>query len=272
MSVAKEEIRISGTQLLIFALLFSVAMHFTLLFLSQKIPATTLYRPAVDNFIEIDLVAPRQVVESSQEASLEAPENAEFISEKNLRTDVQTSPELQERGADQQESVGPMPGEVMESFSLSSSDFPRSNPRERPTSEAQTPVQKRFSPEFIERLERGEELKLNALGLDYAGYVNRMRERIRNRWDPMRYFQNEMRRYNRVSTTVVLILDSNGEVKNWDILSPTLFRDYDQHAMDVLIESGPYPNPPSSLIQDDGLIYLTWNFVLYTSTWGALVE
>lgn len=273
MSTAREQITITGGQLLTFALLFSVALHFTLVFVARHLPPLEISRPQPKEvFIEVDLVNALQVVDSNQQAADEAPDRADFASDRNLRADEETSPPPQSL-VPQQGSQSAPPGEVIESFSLSSSEMAQSQVRELPDSMFSTgDVQKRFSPEFLERLKRGEELKLNAFGLDYAAYLNRMRERIRNRWNPMRYFQADMRRYDRVSTSVVLVLNSDGEVKNWDILSPTLFRDYDEHAMDVLVDSGPYPNPPRSLIQDDGLIYLTWTFVLYTNTWGAAVD
>lgn len=273
MSTQREQIRISGTQLLTICLLFSIAAHLSLVFLSQFLPSMDLRPVREDRLIQVDLVPSRQVVASDQEAASEAPDRADFVSERDLRAEQETSPDISELGPSESAESTPQQEsrELLESFSLSSIEMDQLREPLR-QQDRELPRQRRFSRDFVERLEKGEELKLNAFGLDYAGYINRMRDRLSSRWNPMNYFQADMRRYDRISTTVALVLDQNGEIQRWEILSPTLFPHYDQHAVDTLLNSSPFPNPPKSLIQDDGLIYLTWSFIFFLTGWGYSVE
>jgi len=222
--------------------------------------------------IPVELVQrPQELVDSLQETAKEPPKDAKFISDRDLKADVETSPELASQtaalGSSSAENNNRKPAaqpKKRESFSLSQEEMVALN----------DPLQggrgdrRKFSPGFVERLKRGEELKTNAYGLDYGQYYLRMRERLQQRWKPQPTVVPAMYNYNEIRVTVAIVLNSQGELVDLEVLAPSFFPKYDQAAIDAFKEAAPFPNPPRSIVQDDGKVYVQWAMVLYTRGWG----
>ncbi len=220
------------------------------------------------NSVPIELVQmpSQEVVKTLQETATEKPKDAKFISDRDLSTDDESSPEvasldmasLGKRGGASKEA--PKPERRRESFSLSSLDREALND---PLQGGRASESMRFSPGFMKKLKRGDELKANALGLDYGQYYLRMKEKLAQRWSPQRSVSPAMYQYNEITVLLAVVLNSEGELVDLQILRPSSFPAYDQTTIEAMRQAAPFPNPPKSIIQDDGRVYVTWGFSLY---------
>ncbi|MGA0164411.1 MAG: energy transducer TonB family protein [Bdellovibrionota bacterium] len=203
-------------------------------------------------------------VETFQEESLVAPDDASFTSTKNLKTAEETSPDLETHDLIQAPSMSARPR--IESFSLSEADKIE---MQQMIVQAET-FEAKLAPSkgFIERLRRGEDLKVNAFRYDTNGYVSRMKGKIGVTWNPRSTYSLEMTKFDRVIVTLGIVLSKEGELLDLWIIQPSFFEAYDREALRTVRESVPFPNPPDYLVQDDGKIYMPWSFLLYTGQQG----
>lgn len=280
MAVNSISFRSFARRLFVFSLVISVLFHVVVLWLTGHLTSDKDNVLASNESIEVQLVSKKllEAVDSFQQEAKRTPESAKFASSRNLETEEETSPEdaasnvASGSSAQAQQAQPSPPQEKMqkprkkESFSLSQDDLMAMNdpvigsaaPRRGPA----------LSPGFIRKLKRGEELKINALGLDYGQYLVRMKERLVNRWNPQRTINPEMYDYQEVSVTLAIVLNDRGEIEDLRILKGSFFSQYDQEAVRAFRDAGPFPNPPESLIQEDGKIYLPWSFLLSFRGWA----
>ena len=271
--VSKKPVELNW-QWILFGFWISLAIHILVMglvvFFSARLPFSA---EESRSSIPVELVQrPQELVDSLQEAAKEPPKDAKFISDRDLKTNEETSPDF----ASQTASLG-------SSSATRSSRKPAGNPQKRESFSLSKeemvalndPLQggrgdrRKFSPGFVERLKRGEALKTNAYGLDYGQYYLRMRERLQQRWRPQPTVVPAMYNYNEVRVGVAIVLDDKGELLDLEVISPSLFPAYDQAAIDAFKEAAPFPNPPRSIVQDDGKVYVQWNMILYTRGWGS---
>lgn len=227
-----------------------------------------------------------EVVESFQESADRPPETADFASDRDMRADRQTSPDFSgsnipqvgQMGQDDETLSGAQASQapaqaqereqILESFSLSEQDLVALNdPLLSPRAQRQ---RGQFSPGFARRLERGEELKVNAFGLDYGQYYVRMRQRLAQRWDWRRSLQAGMYNYKQISVTVAVVLNQEGQLEDIRVVRPSFFETFDQVAIEAFRRAEPFPNPPKSLIQDDNRVYIPWQFILTLDGFGQI--
>jgi TonB family protein len=222
----------------------------------------------VSSPIPVEIVQrPSELIKTLQPEATEKPDDANFVSDRDLKADEETSPELAAldmpsagtAGAAKGRSVRESKPKTRESFGLSSAD---KEALEDPLQGGQAREFRQFSPGFQKRLKRGEQLKVNAFGLDYGQYYLRMKERLAQRWRPLSVISPAMYNYDEVQVLVAIVLNSAGELVDLEILRPSFFSRYDQVAIDAIKAAAPFPNPPKSIIQDDGRVYVTWGFVL----------
>lgn len=251
-------------QWLALSLVLSLSLHLLLVFLaffwahwgeSVRVPEQTF--PVVElRFLN--------EVETFQKESLEAPDDASFTSTKNLKTAEETSPDLESHSIIQAPSMSARP--KIESFSLSEADKTQ---LQQMIVQAET-MESKLAPSkgFLDRLKRGEDLKVNAFRYDTSGFVNRMRRKIQVTWNPRSAISTEMAQFDRVTVTLGIVLSQDGELLDLWIIQPSFFEAYDQEALRTIRESVPFPNPPDYLVQDDGKIYMPWSFLLFTRQQG----
>lgn len=278
----KELGRIGLSDLLVYALL-SVLLHIFGLVLASHYRAFESIKIERPEATEVSLLETpknfRDALETLQETSKEAPKNAKFVSERNLKTEEETSPQAapspipQAGGAQSKAQPKVKPEKLTEGSKLKFSFSQKDLVAQNQTETLRPDLQGRASAGFYDRLKRGTDLKVNAFQSDYANYINRMKRKLSQYWSPQRTVTAAMYNYSEVRTEIAVILNKEGEIVELRSLNRSLFPAYDDEALRALKESGPYPNPPDSLIQDDGFIYMPWTFVMQTSGWGmASVE
>lgn len=266
----------STSRILVVSAFLSLMIHGIVLVATGKLAHFKPMERDETQSIEIDLVRSDtvDVVDSFQETSETKPENPDFISSRDLSTSEQTSPDKaasnvlsqgnrgqQDQNVDQKQPRKKQP-ETIESFSLSQEELVALNDplRNQEFSRSRgTPSQG-----FVDKLKKGEQLKVNALGLDYGQYIIRMRDRLASRWNPRRTIEPKMYSYSSISVQVAIVLNKAGELVDLKLMEGSFFDGFDKEALRAFKESAPFPNPPDSLVQEDGRVYMPWTFTLYT--------
>lgn len=252
------------------AFVLSLFVHIGLMVLVSNQTLFVSQEQDSSEWVEVELrpLGPLPVVDIPEPASKDAPENAQFASDKNIKVQEETSGREQTteslttrrpQQARSQSKIKP------ESFSLSQADILKEGFERETLSDEQRGAP---SEAFMDRLRRGDELKVNAQLFDYGQYINRMRDKLSARWNAKSTLSPQMWSQRVVQVSIAVILDRAGEIVELRNLATSRFKAYDDEALRTLRESGPFPNPPKSLIQEDGLIYLTWNFTFSLDGWG----
>lgn len=253
-----------GAALILF--LLSLIIHFSLFYLPQKARWPSRASEAQQSNIEV-VLNHAEVIDSLQETSDTKPDRAKFESDRNLKSDEDTSPEsapsnvAQLRGRPNKSKSSAQSSDSSKVFSLSSADLKDSQldqPGQRSGTDGQVD-----STGFRERLKKGEQLKVSALESDYAQYINRMKKKIAQQWSPQKVIVAQMYNYDEVSVDMGLVLDSHGELVDLKIVNASNFPSFDAETKRAIGDAAPFPNPPDSLIQDNGLIYMPWRFSIY---------
>jgi TonB family protein len=228
----------------------------------------------------VDRKTQQPVVETLQEASEEIDPHARFESDRNLKAEQDTSPTEALTDVPVQGGMGDgqpvrqrlttTPAQPTTVFSLSQADLVEEMRERENTLEGGGP-QGLLPPGLMERVAKGEELKLSARESDYAQYILRMRQKLAQRWSPQRTVVPSMYQLRQVRVDVVVVLNDQGEIVELNTLAPSRFAQYDEEALRALRLASPFPNPHRSLVQDDGHVYLTWSFVLTMDAYGSRV-
>lgn len=211
----------------------------------------------------------RDALDTFQETAENPPDEYSFSSSRNLKTDRETSPEsspvsIPEIGGGARKSSSRPETTRKEGagdktlFSLSQRDL----------SDVGEGQQRQNSPGFYHRLEKGQELKVNAREFDYGNYLLRMKEKLRQHWNPVRTIHSAMYNYNEIRVDIGVVLDEAGKIVELKLLTPSLFKNFDEEALRAFHESKNFPHPPASLVQDDRRVYMPWTFILTLRTWG----
>lgn len=249
------------------AFVLSLIAHFALILFAtqglQFLPADEEASEWVE--VELRTTGPLPVLDIPAVESKEVPDKAQFASDKNIKVDEESSGKPQAAESLTTRRPRAQAPSKPESFSLSQADILKEGFERQTLSEQQ---QGAPSEAFLEKLRRGDELKVNAQLFDYGQYINRMRDKLAQRWNARSVVTPEMWSQRVVQVSIAVILDESGEIVELRNLATSRFKAYDNEALRTLREAGPYPNPPKSLIQEDGLIYLTWNFTLSLDGWG----
>lgn len=219
----------------------------------------------------------KEVVQTNQQEAKDASPDAKFASDRNLKTEEETSPDRSPTnfareggGQDAKKQAQPkakptVPGTL---FTYSQSELLKDQTVAKETLKAgpKGPA----SAGFLEKLKKGSELKVNAQFFDYGSFINRMREKLAQRWNPQKTVRPEMYSQRVVQMEVAVVLSSEGEIIELYVLNGSRFSAYDEEVLRSLREAAPYPNPPKSLIQADGQVYMPWNFTLRMDSWGVV--
>lgn len=124
--------------------------------------------------------------------------------------------------------------------------------------------------DFLKDTKEGDKTMLNTKEFVYFGYYRRIREklevawnsRLRNTLDGYIYGGRQLASERNYITGVIVILDRFGHVTGVQVLQGSGARDLDQAAVDAFNNAGPFPDPPSGLVDENGQIKIRWDFVL----------
>ena len=124
--------------------------------------------------------------------------------------------------------------------------------------------------DYLKDVNAGLQTMLSTREFVYYTYYNRIKERIRQHWEPSIRTKVKMiyRQGRTIASTkdhitqVVITLNRKGELIQVDVVTPSGLQQLDDAAVEAFRAAQPFPNPPRGLIDEDGLIKIRWDFVL----------
>ncbi len=125
-------------------------------------------------------------------------------------------------------------------------------------------------PEYVKGVEEGETTALNTKEFVYFSYYKRIREQLDQAWRPLlreslfKIFRSGRRlsSESEMTTKTLVTLDKSGEIVKVQVLEESGVRDLDSVAVDAFNKAGPFPNPPTGLVNASGQITIRWDFIL----------
>ena len=169
-------------RLLFLCFFLSLFVHIIPLTLTNAFKLLDFKRAEPQVAIPVELVGPLDALDTFQKTAEEPPEDYKYASSRNLKTDKETSPESaatslpnlggkpqkSKKGQKKLKEKGPGDEKI---FSLSKADLSEESIQDRNLKGID-------SRGFQKRLERGEQLKINARQFDYGNYLLRMKKKL----------------------------------------------------------------------------------------------
>lgn len=129
--------------------------------------------------------------------------------------------------------------------------------------------------DYLQDVNKGMETMLSTREFVYYSYYNRIKERIRQHWEPTIREKVKMifRQGRTIASTkdhitqVMITLNNQGELENVEVVTPSGLEQLDDAAVDAFRDAQPFPNPPKGMVESDGKIRIRWDFVLEASTY-----
>lgn len=235
----------------------------------------------------------QQIVEQNkQPLNDELPDQARFLSQHNQRVQEETRAQatgkfsnLAQPGTPQ---VGDTDGEKREEITknhkrskgghlpdLSSlkPDFSLT-PDLRVTPPELPPGRPSQTDDYLKDTKLGIQTLLSTKEFVYYSYYNRIKEKIRQHWEPTirENVRMAIRRGRSIASTrdrvtrVLITLDKDGTLLQVQVLGESGIVELDEAAVQAFREAAPFPNPPQGMIEQDGYIRIRWDFILEASS------
>jgi TonB family protein len=126
--------------------------------------------------------------------------------------------------------------------------------------------------EYVKGFKEGEKTLLNTREFVFYGYFQRIREKLDRAWDQSlrehlkKYFYRgrQLASETDYTTQMLVSLDKAGRIKRVKIITASGTTDLDEAATRAFNDAGPFPNPPTGLVDNSGEVLVRWDFVLRT--------
>ena len=126
--------------------------------------------------------------------------------------------------------------------------------------------------DYIKGMKESDRTALNTKEYMFYGYFQRIRERLDLAWGGalreklFKLYRNGRQLASEMDhiTRLVVTLDKGGEIIRVQVLEESGVRDLDEAAVKAFNQAGPFPNPPSGIIDQTGMIQIRWDFILKT--------
>lgn len=126
--------------------------------------------------------------------------------------------------------------------------------------------------DYVKGFKESESTLLNTKEYVFFGYFQRIRERLDRAWsgalrDQLAKFYKRGRRLASDTdhqTRLMVTLDREGQIIRVQILEASGTVDLDDAAIKAFNQAGPFPNPPTGLIDTAGRVDIRWDFILRT--------
>lgn len=120
-----------------------------------------------------------------------------------------------------------------------------------------------FYPDF----KRGKRTYLNVLRFPDVQYFVRLKRVFKLTFNPLAplkeaYFANQITR-GRIEAVLGVSLDASGNLAELFIFKSSGIEKYDQEALRTIKASSPFSTPPAKLLENDGLLRMSWTFTVY---------
>jgi protein TonB len=126
--------------------------------------------------------------------------------------------------------------------------------------------------EYVKGFKAGEQTMLNTREFVFYGYFQRIRQRLDRAWEKSlrerlaKYFYRgrQLASETDYMTQLLVSLDKEGRITKVQIIGNSGTTELDEAATKAFNDAGPFPNPPSGLVDPKGQVFVRWDFVLKT--------
>jgi TonB family protein len=126
--------------------------------------------------------------------------------------------------------------------------------------------------EYVKGFKEGEQTMLNTREFVFYGYFQRIRERLDHAWEKslrdhlQKYFYRgrQLASETDYMTQLLVSLDKDGRITKVQIIGNSGTTELDEAATKAFNDAGPFPNPPTGLVDNRGQVLVRWDFVLKT--------
>jgi protein TonB len=124
--------------------------------------------------------------------------------------------------------------------------------------------------DYLKDAKDGNRTLLSTKEFVYFGYYRRIREKLEVAWNSRLrstlgdyvYGGRHLATDRNYVTGLMIVLDRYGKITAVQVMQNSGARDLDQAAVDAFNEAGPFPDPPTGLVDADGTIKIRWDFIL----------
>ncbi len=123
----------------------------------------------------------------------------------------------------------------------------------------------------LDDVQKGDRTVLSTREFRFYSYYHRIKETLRQHWKPnverklaMLWGKGARMKDAEVITQVLVLLDERGHVSKITRVTSSGFLELDDAAMDAFKQAAPFPNPPTGMVDPDGLVRIRWDFILKT--------
>jgi TonB family protein len=121
--------------------------------------------------------------------------------------------------------------------------------------------------DYLRDVEEGEKTLLNRKRSRYWSFMDRLKRQVSKEWSPGGEYQRRDPRGNVYGvkdrfTALRITLNGDGSLRSLRVVNPSGLDFLDEEAMSAVRDAAPFPNPPEGLKDEDGLIHLTFGFLL----------
>lgn len=155
-------------------------------------------------------------------------------------------------------------------ISAGQEDSPKPKARANPIEEAALTAQARG--EYVKGFRDGEQTMLNTREFVFYGYFQRIRQRLDHAWEKSlkdrltKYFYRgrQLASETDYMTQLLVSLNKEGRITRVQVIGASGTGELDEAAIKAFNDAGPFPNPPTGLVDTRGQVLVRWDFVLKT--------
>ncbi len=213
----------------------------------------------------------RQIVQSEDPISKEAPREKSFLSDKNRQVDKQTKARVVDKFRSSKNSASKSKNDIK------LSDLGAFRKDHEPLKEALKDLKNKpnrnisSSNDHLEDIPPGDLTYLNTVEYKYYGFYHRIRQKLEQFWgrsiqEKAEDLVNQGRvigKNENLITALEVTLNEVGEIVDINIKGASGIKELDDAAIESFNEAGPFPNPPKDLVQN-GIVTIHWGFVVDT--------
>lgn len=233
---------------------------------------------------------PRQVVESEATKDQSTPEDAKYLGERNQvaekETRAKTVESFRQGGAPSQagnrgkslsfkdlapaKAITPPTPREMDGYKQEKQRQEMAKQESGRPGEQQADNAGSANSDYLKDVKDGDRTMLSTKEFVYFGYYRRIRERLEVAWNSKLraamgsyiYGGRHLATDRNYVTGVIVVLDRNGQITAVKLQEKSGATDLDQAAVDAFNAAGPFPDPPSGLVDENGEIKIPWSFIL----------
>jgi TonB family protein len=266
---------------LIISVLISILIHILVVVSLRYIPNTA--RDDSLNPIEVFLDKPEKgwkIADIPEPGVQQKPDKSEFLGmyDQSVKEEtVANGDQKAERGDQKSETRGQKSdnkGQRTETMSKRLHDFDKDIfTMKGPSSNDGTAVSSgdgSFSsvPEdFYPDYKKGDHTYINVLRYPDVEYFVRLKRMFKMTWDPVTALRRDVSALSVsrgiVSCVVAVSVDKGGSLSELFVLKSSGIANYDSEAIRTVRASSPFSSPPEKFLKDDGLLRMSWTFIIY---------